>query len=115
VCGRIINPLGESLEGVEIVLINGGSSPLLVKSDAKGRFTFRRVPRGNYTLHATSSRYRAALRDIEVLGAGSHKCETPIEIQLGFDQCDSGVFVPQFDKPSDLDSELQEGKSQQKK
>jgi len=112
VCGRVTNPAGEFINGAELSLISDCvSSPQVVKSDAKGRFEFTGVPKGNYTLHATSRDYHVADRDIEVISAGSQQCEPAIEIQLGFDVCDTGVFVRGVDKPSDLDSERGKGKS----
>ncbi len=94
VCGRVINPAGERLNGVELSLTSeSDSATFAVESDGVGSFSFGPVPKGDYTLHATALHYHGAVRQIRVARSSDKPCTGRIVITLGFDVCDTGVRV----------------------
>jgi hypothetical protein len=99
VCGRVINPAGERLNGVELSLTSeSDSATFAVESDGVGSFSFGPVPKGDYTLHATALHYHGAVRQIRVARSSDKPCTGRIVITLGFDVCDTGVRVKGTDK-----------------
>ncbi len=107
VCGTVIDPAGERLKDVEVTLTNtDGSVVFSTHSDAKGNFSLRTVPRGDYTLNVAAEDYHTAHRDIRVTDTGSQSCRRKIEVTLGVTGCDTGTRIKGVDKPSDLDADL---------
>ena len=103
VCGRIDNPLGERPDGVELILVtNSGSVLASAEADAKGRFTFAPVPKGDYLLRAKAPGYVTVERELRVTHDRDQKCEPRIEVRLGLNVCGGGTYVRGFDKKSDL-------------
>jgi hypothetical protein len=100
VCGRVINSVGEQLIGVELILTREADSvDFTVKSDAKGKFSFRSISKGDYTLHATATGYQTANREIRVTRSRNYKrCAEKLDVQLGVGSCDTGVRVKGTDK-----------------
>jgi hypothetical protein len=107
VCGRVINIAGEKLNDVELTLTGETGSVLFTtRSDTKGSFSFGSIPNGDYMLHAKAPSYRRAEREIRVTNTDAEKCSPKIEVTLGFQVCDTGIYVKGVDKTSDLDSEF---------
>jgi hypothetical protein len=107
VCGTVIDPTGERLKDVELTLTDEkGSVVFRTHSDAKGKFSFRLVPKGDYTLDAAAKGYHKAQRDIRVIRTGSQSCHQKIAVALGVGVCDTGTRIKGIDKPSDLDADF---------
>jgi len=107
VCGTVIGPTGERLKDVELTITDEkGSVFFSTHPDAKGQFSFRLVPKGDYTLNASTKGLHKAQRDIRVIRTGSHSCHQKIAITLGVSICDTGTRIKGIDKPSDLDAEF---------
>jgi Carboxypeptidase regulatory-like domain len=105
-CGTVIDPIGERLKDVELTLTDEkGSVVFRTHSDAQGKFLFRLVPQGDYTLHATAKGYHEVQRDIRLIRTGSQSCHRKIAVTLGTSVCDSGTNIKGIDKPSDLDAD----------
>lgn len=103
VCGRIDNQLGERPDGVELTLVtNSGSVLSSAKVDAKGRFTFAPVPKGDYLLRATAPGYSTEERELRVTHDRDQKCKPRIEVRLGLKVCSGGTYIRGFDKKRDL-------------
>jgi len=99
VCGQVINTAGEPLNGVELSLTRDtDAATFTAKSDAAGRFSFRSVPKGDYTLRVAAPNYRGAMRQIRVTRGSNKPCTGRITVTLGFDVCDTGVRVKGTDK-----------------
>ncbi len=58
VSGRVLDPLGRPLRNTIVTLSNGADVQRNVLSSSLGYYTFDAVPRGSYTLRASSRRYR---------------------------------------------------------
>lgn len=107
VCGTVIDPTGERLKDVELTLTDEkGSVAFSTHSDAKGEFSFRLVPKGDYTLNVAAKGYHKAQRDIRVIRTGSQSCHRKIAVTLGVRVCDTGTRIKGIDKPSDLDADF---------
>ena len=107
VCGHVINPAGEKLNGVEFDLSDEkGSVVYTIKSDNRGVFRFDSVRKGFYTLHATAHGYSETEREISVIRDDGRNCSPKIEVTLGTSVCSTGTYVKGIDKPSDLDADF---------
>jgi hypothetical protein len=107
VCGTVIDPTGERLKDVEATLTDeNGSVVFSTHSDANGKFSFRLVPKGDYTLNVAAKGYHKVQRDIRVTHMGSQSCHRKITVTLGVSSCDTGTRIKGIDKPSDLDADL---------
>lgn len=102
---------GQRLKDVELILTDEkGSVVFRTHSDAKGRFSFRLVPKGDYTINAATEGYHKAQRDIRVIRTGSQACHTKIAVTLGIRYCETGTYIKGIDKPSDLDTDFEQRK-----
>ena len=109
VCGRVTNRAGEKLNNVALTLTGETASVLFTTwSDTKGSFSFSSIPNGDYTLHAETTGYRVAKREIRVTNTDEEKRSPKINVTLGFGSCDTGTYVKGVDKPSGLDSEFRQ-------
>lgn len=107
VCGTVIDPTGERLTDVELTLTDWkGSLVFRTHSDTKGKFSFRSVPKGDYTLNVAAEGLHKANRDIRVIRTGNRSCHRKIAVTLGVSVCDTGTYIKGIDKPSDLDADL---------
>ena len=103
VCGRISNPSGELPGGVELTLVaTSGSVLFTAKADSKRRFAFGPVPKGDYTLRASTPGYATVERQLRVTRDQGENCKPKIEVRLGFRSCDGGTYAKGFDKKRDL-------------
>ena len=109
VCGKIIDVTGERLKDVELTLTDEkGSVVFRTQSDAKGKFSFRSVPKGDYTPHAAAYPYLEAHRDIRVTNADRQRCHPKIAVKLGVSVCSTTTYIKGIDKPSDLDDDFKQ-------
>jgi len=107
VCGTVIDPAGERLKDVELSLTDvKGFVVFSTHSDAEGKFSFRLVPEGDYTLNAAANGYHGVQRDIRVIRTGSQSCHQKIAVTLGVSVYDTGTRIKGIDKPSDLDADF---------
>lgn len=107
VCGTVIDPTGERLKDVELTLTDEkGSVVFSTHSDTKGKFSFRLVPKGDYTLNVAAEGLHKAHRDIRVIRTGNRSCHRNIAVTLGAGVCDTGTYIKGIDKPSDLDTDF---------
>jgi Carboxypeptidase regulatory-like domain len=112
VCGRIVNIAGETIDGIDVELIDeaGSGSSFWAHSDKKGRFVFNPVSQGDYTMRIDAPGYGKVVRQLRVTQTNDRHCRTQIEVTLGLKVCDTGTFVKGFDKQSDLLKELERAK-----
>jgi hypothetical protein len=106
VCGSVVGP-NERFKDVEVTLTDvQGSVVFRTHSDARGKISFRSVPKRDYMLHAATEGYHEAERQIRVTRAGSQACQRKIAVSLGMSYCQSATYIEGIDKPSDLDADF---------
>jgi carboxypeptidase family protein len=111
VCGSVIGPNDRRLKDVEVTLTDAqGSVRFRTHSDAKGKFSFRSVSKGDYTLHAAADGYHEAQREIRVTRTDGLACHRRIGVRLGMSYCESATYIKGIDKPSDLDADFKRAK-----
>ncbi|HTZ84744.1 MAG TPA: hypothetical protein VMB66_16205 [Candidatus Acidoferrales bacterium] len=86
--------------------VRNGSS-FWARSDKKGRFLFAPLAQGDYTLRIDPEQdYYRVVRQLRVTRTNYDHCRNKIEIQIGFDVCDTGTNVNGVDKERDLLEQL---------
>jgi hypothetical protein len=100
----------EPVANIELELTSDAGSPhFSTKSDSKGSFSFRSIPKGDYTLHAEAHGFVKAGRKLRVTVNRRAKCAPKITIRLGIgDDCGSPITIKGFDGPAELESERQQ-------
>jgi len=78
--GLVIDETGAVIEGAEVTLIDKAGNQQQMKTDSQGRFQFKEVKPGTYTLIVESQGFATYQKDDLVIGA---KQPDPLQIKLG--------------------------------
>jgi Carboxypeptidase regulatory-like domain len=90
VCGRVFDPSGAVVAGVDLQLLNdAGAVAGQAHADSNGNFAFALLPKGKYRLATSTPGWVITFGDIEITG-GEAKCK-PLTVTLGIHACDGGV------------------------
>jgi len=98
VCGRVINPIGETLNKVDLTLAGETGAVLFTtSSDNEGRFSFGSIPKGDYLLRAKARGYLDAQRDLRVIKNNQKRCSPKIVVRLGTGSCTTFISIKGVD------------------
>ena len=91
VCGRVFDPTGAVVAGVDLQLLNdSGGVAGQARADSKGDFAFALLPKGKYRFATSTPGWVITFGEIEISGADGKKCK-PLTVTLGIRACEGGV------------------------
>jgi iron complex outermembrane recepter protein len=79
VSGRVIDPQGAAVGGVDVVLASASGSSRSARSRADGSFTIDGVPAGTYTLHVEASGFAPFAESVTV-GSGAATANVSLQV-----------------------------------
>lgn len=93
VAGVVINPIGERVQGADVVVFKDGTVIAALKTDRNGKFFFGQLEAGTYQMNAHSDGYLDAKFPI-VITKPSLKDRRAVEIELAVGgQCPGAVLI----------------------
>jgi len=85
VTGAVHDETGGALPGVSVELRGAAGSPLVTVSDAKGTFSFDRVPAGHYEASFLLINFASTRRNVEVPSSGTVRVDAVLHLSLSAD------------------------------
>lgn len=89
-CGILSDTAGDPLDETEVQLLNPTAVVATTRSDKNGRFTFKRVPTGKYSINSPG--FSATGYGIVITDARATTCKRRVKVMLGVGSCMSGVW-----------------------
>jgi Carboxypeptidase regulatory-like domain len=89
-CGILSDTAGEPLDETDVQLLNPTAVVATTRSDKNGRFTFKRVPAGKYSINSPG--FQATGYAILITDARATTCRRRVHVTLGVGSCMSGVW-----------------------
>lgn len=90
-CGIISDETGEPLPQVDVHLYAQSSVVATTRSDEKARFTFARIPAGEYRIGSTG--FSVTGPSVFVTNARATRCQRQVEVALGVRSCSSNIWT----------------------
>jgi hypothetical protein len=89
-CGILSDSIGDPLDEAEVQLFNSTGVVATTRSDKKGRFTFKRVPAGKYSINSPG--FQATGYAVSVTNGQATRCTRRVQVMLGVGSCMSSVW-----------------------